>query len=176
MGLLYASIAAQAHIKPMNHYFNPTHSLSDKLGFAGSSYEAVQSLPHIVSYLGGPNPGPVFAAIAEHEGALQKTLLDFLISREEITVHGNTSSDPKIRVPTVSFTVKGKGSREFVEEVDKRSKFGVRWGHFYSKRLCDEVLGLEEDAVARVSMVHYNTVEEIRGLIGVLEEVLDGSG
>jgi selenocysteine lyase/cysteine desulfurase len=156
----------------MNHYFNPTKGLSDKLGFAGSSYEAVQSIPHIVAYLGGSNPGPVFAAIAEHEGKLQKILLDFLNSRDDITVHGSTSADPNVRVPTISFTVKGRRSRQVVEDAEKIGNFGFRFGHFYSKRLCDEVLGLEEDAVVRVSMVHYNTEEEIRGLVEVLKKVL----
>lgn len=156
----------------MNHYFNPSKTLEDKLGFAASGYEAVQSIPHIVSYLGGSNPNPVFDAIAEHEGKLQEILLEFLNSRDDITVHGSTSADPKIRVPTISFTVKSVGSRQIVEEAEKISNFGFRWGHFYSKRLCDEVLGLEPEAVMRVSMVHYNTEEEVKGLVEVLKKVL----
>ncbi|KAF2015662.1 PLP-dependent transferase [Aaosphaeria arxii CBS 175.79] len=172
ISVLYAKKAAQANIKPQNHYFNPTETLEDKLGFAASNYEATQSIPSIVSYLGGDNPGPVFAAIAEHEGKLQKTLLDFLTSRDDITVHGSTSSDSSIRVPTISFTVKGKNSRAIVEEADKISNFGFRWGHFYSKRLCDEVLGLGPEAVVRVSMVHYNTEEEVKGLVEVLDKIL----
>lgn len=172
MSLLYASTTAQAHVKPMNHYFNPTTSLSDKLGFAGSSYEAVQSLPSIVSYLGGSNPRPVFEAIAAHEGALQKILLDFLTSRDDVTVHGISSPDSSVRVPTISFTVEGKSSRQIVEDAEKVGNFGFRWGHFYSKRLCDEVLGLGPEAVARVSMVHYNTEKEIHNLVEVLEKVL----
>ena len=46
-----------------------------------------------------------------------------------------------------------------VEGVEKRSAFGCRWGHFYSKRLVEEVLGLGEEGVVRVSLVHYNTGE-----------------
>lgn len=172
VAVLYASNAAQAHIKPMNHFFNPTKTLEDKLGFAGSSYEAVQSLPSIVAYLGGDNPKPVFEAIAAHEGKLQKILLDFLTSAKGVTVHGSTNADSSVRVPTISFTVDGRNSREFVEEVDKTSNFGIRWGHFYSKRLCDEVLGLGPEAVVRVSMVHYNTEDEIRALVEVLKKIL----
>ncbi|KAF2276499.1 aminotransferas-like protein [Westerdykella ornata] len=172
IALLYASTSAQVHVKPQNHYFNPTNGLSDKLGFAGSSYEAVQALPHIVSYLGGPNPAPAFEAIAAHEGALQKILLDFLNSRSDVTVHGSSSVDERVRVPTVSFTVKGKSSKQIVEDAEKISNYGFRFGHFYSKRLCDEVLGLPEEGVARVSMVHYNTEQEIRGLVEVLKKVL----
>ncbi|KAH7112812.1 pyridoxal phosphate-dependent transferase [Dendryphion nanum] len=171
VAVLYASNTAQTHIKPMNHYFNPTETLEDKLGFAGSSYEAVQSLPSIVTYLGGDNPKPVFEAIAIHESKLQKILLDFLNPRDDVTVHGSSSADEKVRVPTISFTVKGRNSREIVEQAGS-SRFGFRWGHFYSKRLCDEVLGLGSEGVVRVSMVHYNTEDEIKGLVEELKKVL----
>lgn len=46
-----------------------------------------------------------------------------------------------------------------MEAVESRSNFGVRWGHFYSKRLVEEVLGLGDEGVVRVSLVHYNTGE-----------------
>lgn len=63
-------------------------------------------------------------------------------------------------------------SRSIVQEAEKISNYGFRWGHFYSKRLCDEVLGLGPNAVTRVSMVHYNSEEEIHGLVEVLKKVL----
>lgn len=165
--MLYASNEAQKHVKPLAHFFNPTKTLEDKLGFAASNYECVQSIPQITKYLDG-----AFDAIAEHEGKLQKILLDFLTSRSDVTVHGSTSADSSVRVPTISFTVKGMNSNQLVLEAEKISNYGFRSGHFYSKRLCDEVLGLEPEAVARVSMVHYNTEEEIHGLVEMLKKVL----
>ncbi|KAI8938673.1 hypothetical protein NX059_004541 [Plenodomus lindquistii] len=167
IAVLYASNAAQEHVKPLSHYFNPTKTLEDKLGFAGSNYECTQSLPAVASYLSG-----AWASIAEHEGKIQKILLDFLNSRDDITVLGSTSSDSKVRVPTVSFVVKGVQSKKVIEEAEKISNYGFRWGHFYSKRLCDEVLQIDEGGVVRVSMVHYNTEEEIQGLVEVLKKVL----
>jgi selenocysteine lyase/cysteine desulfurase len=154
-------------MKPMTHYFNPTKTLEDKIGFAASNYECVQAIPQITNYLSG-----AFPAITEHEGKLQTILLDFLNSRPDITVLGSTSTDSSIRVPTISFTVKGMSSKTLIGEAEKVSKYGFRWGHFYSKRLCDEVLGLDPEGVARVSMVHYNTEDEIKGLVEVLKKVL----
>ncbi|KNG48317.1 PLP-dependent transferase [Stemphylium lycopersici] len=164
---LYASTSAQQHMKPMSHYFNPTKTLEDKIGFAASNYECVQSIPQVTSYLSG-----AFPAITEHEGKLQTILLSFLNSRPDITVLGSTSADNKARVPTISFTVNGMSSKQIVAEAEKVSNYGFRWGHFYSKRLCDEVLGLEPEGVTRVSMVHYNTEDEIKGLVDVLKKVL----
>lgn len=77
-----------------------------------------------------------------------------------------------MRVPTISFTVDGVNSRKIVEEAEKISNFGFRWGHFYSKRLCDEVLGLGPEGVTRVSMVHYNTEEEIHSLVELLKKIV----
>lgn len=154
-------------MKPLSHFFNPTKTLEDKIGFAGSNYECVQSIPTITAYL-----ADAFPAITEHEGKLQAILLDYLNSRPDITILGSTSSDSKERVPTISFTVKGMSSKAIVAEAEKISNYGFRWGHFYSKRLCDELLKLEPEGVTRVSMVHYNTEEEIKGLVEVLKKVL----
>jgi len=167
IAVLYASNSAQQHMRSMSHYFNPTKTLEDKLGFAGSNYENVQSIPKIVSYLEGSD-----AAITEHEGKLQKILLDYLNSRPDVTILGSTSTDSKDRVPTVSFTVEDVSPKKIVDDAEKISNYGFRWGHFYSKRMCDEVLGLGPEGVTRVSMVHYNTEDEIRGLVEVLKKVL----
>ncbi len=53
-----------------------------------------------------------------------------------------------------------------------RSGIAIRNGHMYAYRLC-QALGLDpEDGVIRVSLVHYNTVEEIERLIEVLDKAL----
>jgi selenocysteine lyase/cysteine desulfurase len=63
------------------------------------------------------------------------------------------------------------GSRAIVEATDPH-RIGIRHGHFYSSRLI-EALGLPlDDGVVRVSMVHYNTVEEVDRLIDVLDPML----
>ena len=74
-----------------------------------------------------------------------------------MVVYSERSPDRTKRVPVVSFSVRGRSSKAVVEEVDKCSDFGIRWGHFYSKRMVDDLLDLKEDGVIRISMVHYNT-------------------
>jgi selenocysteine lyase/cysteine desulfurase len=167
IAVLYASNSAQQYVKPMAHFFNPTKTLEDKIGFAASNYEGVQAIPEISKYLEGSDE-----AITKQEGKLQKILLDFLNSREDITVIGSTSADSDVRVPTISFVVEGISPKTIVVEAEKISNYGFRWGHFYSKRLCDEILEVGPEGVTRVSMVHYNTEEEIHGLVDVLKKVL----
>lgn len=156
ISMLYGSRAAQHHVRPLGHFFNSHIGLSDKLGLAGANYEMTQSLPHIVKYL-GPGGGPMWNAIIEREEVLQSTLIDYLRSRPEITIYGEPHGDAKIRLSTISFTVKGWNSQDFCEAIEAKTSYGVRSGTNYADRLVREVLGLGRDGVVRVGMLHYNT-------------------
>jgi cysteine desulfurase family protein (TIGR01976 family) len=112
-----------------------------------------------------------FDRFARHEEALAGRLLDFLTAKEGVRVIGSPSPDRSRRVAIVSFTVDGRRSEEIVHAVDAHD-IGIRHGHFYSARLV-EALGLDaEDGVVRVSMVHYNTADEIDRLIEILDPLL----
>lgn len=169
MAMLYASTAAQKEVVSLGHYFKQGSTLEEKLGLAGANYEVVQSLPEVVNYL-ATQP---WDTISAHEARLQEILLAYLRSRSDVQIYGEPSSDPALRVPVISWVVKGRSSEAIVTAVEQRSNYGIRSGHFYSKRLCDDVLGIEsEDGVVRVSLLHYNTEDEVRGLVKVLDEVL----
>ena len=53
-------------------------------------------------------------------------------------------------------------------------QIGVRYGHFYAYTLVDSLSPKidVDDAVVRISLVHYNTVEEVQKIIEIMEEVL----
>lgn len=154
VAVLYASAGtAQRQMRSLGHFFNPHATLENKLGLAGGSYELVGAIPAVAAYVGGVG----WEAILAQEAALQGELLAYLNGRGDVTVRGETSADGAVRVPTVSFTVEGWDSRELVETVEKETRFGFRWGAFYSNRLVNEILGLGKEGVVRVSMVHYNT-------------------
>lgn len=165
---LYARREAQdAAMSSLGHYFKGGATLEDKLGLAAASYELAASLPVVTAYLEKQG----WANLVRHEEVIQEVLLAFLRSKPDVyTVQGVPEGDAKLRVPVISFTVKGRGSREVVEAVEKKTEFGFRWGHFYSKRLVDDVLGLGEEGVVRVSLVHYNTVDEVERFVKALDE------
>ena len=194
---LYASTRGLKAMRSLGHYFNGSSSLQDKLGLAGGSYELVAAIPAVTDYFckvaGSQNL--FWTQVKGHEEQLQKLLLAYLTSNDRVTILGEQDHNTDVRVTTVSFIVQGRRSREVVEAVDQAAgykqailsdgkdgdmglgesrQFGIRWGHFYSKRLCEEVLGLEKDGegVIRVSMVHYNTVEEVQSLIEAFRQVL----
>ncbi|KAL2051990.1 hypothetical protein ABVK25_007682 [Lepraria finkii] len=172
IAILYASREAQKTLGSLGHYFHTGQDLSTKLGLASASYELVAAIPKIVDYF-GPDKQKTWEEIAEHEERVQAILLDYLRKREDVMIHGVAEADKRLRVPVVSFTVKGRSSKDVVEAIEGRSNFGCRWGHFYSKRLVDDLLGLEGcDGVVRISMVHYNTEDEVRKYVEVLDGVL----
>ena len=163
----------------LGHFFHESDSLSTKLGLASASYELVAAIPTVVEYFGETveKRREVWGAIAEHEERLQQLLLDNLNGRDGVTVYGHTNAVKEKRVPVVSFSVEGWNSKDLVERVEARSRVGFRWGHFYSKRLVDEVLGLGEiGGVVRLSLVHYNTEEEVKEFLDDLGAVLDSNG
>jgi selenocysteine lyase/cysteine desulfurase len=116
----------------------------------------------VVAYF-GPDPAATWAGMVAHEERLQAILLQFLVADDRITIIGESSAKQKLRVPVVSFVVRGVKSQRLVEAVEARSRYGFRSGHMYSHRLLRDVCGLEDvdDGVVRVSLLHYNTGEWI---------------
>ncbi len=154
--MLYASLKAQDSLLSLGHYFNPSTTLLDKLGLAASNYELCQAIPQVVEYF-GPDIRAAWKDIQNHEMLIADTLLSYLRCRSDVTIYGEVVSDAKLRVPIISFTVKGYSSREVVEKIERVTDFGFRWGMMYSNRLVKEVLGLDDEGVVRVGMAHYNT-------------------
>ncbi|KAI1083323.1 pyridoxal phosphate-dependent transferase [Whalleya microplaca] len=172
ISMLYASREAQKqHMRSLGHFFNPSETLENKIGLAGANYELVQSIPAVANYLGGGTPD-AWGGFEAHEAELQSTLLEYLKSRSDVTVYGETNPDTKLRVCTISFTVDGWDSRDVVETVEKDTNLGFRWGAFYSNRLVNQLLGLGPTGVVRVSMLHYNTLEEVKTFIEAFDKVI----
>jgi selenocysteine lyase/cysteine desulfurase len=50
-------------------------------------------------------------------------------------------------------------------------RIGIRYGHFYALRLIEDLGLMSQNGVVRVSMVHYNTLEECDRLIALLDSL-----
>ena len=174
--MLYVSKKAQDQLNSLGHYFKSRSTLEEMLGLAAGNYECVQAVPEIIKYLEIVG----WESISAQEEKIQETLLKYLRSKPDIIkIYGEPSSDRKLRIPVISFRVKGQSSIGITDAIEARSDFGCRSGHFYSKRLCETVLGIPDgdDGVVRCSLLHYNTVQEVEGLVKVLDEVIkEGSG
>ena len=159
------------------HYFYGRDKVPMKLEPGNINYELAWGCTGIVDYFDALGGGTgdrkaiiaAFEAVARHEEVLAKRLLDWLGPQNSIRIIGEKSPDRAMRVPTISFKVQGRDSASIVHALDA-SHIGIRHGDFHSRRLV-EALGLAEgNGVVRVSMVHYNTTEEVDRLIRALDQ------
>jgi cysteine desulfurase family protein (TIGR01976 family) len=74
------------------------------------------------------------------------------------------------RVPTLCFNLPNLPPATVTEELAKQN-IGVRDGHMYSPRLIKRLGLLKESGAVRASLVHYNTVHEVRRFGRVLAEI-----
>jgi len=111
----------------------------------------------------------VFNLISTYEERISDRLLNYLNSKPYIRVIGQSQTNQKTRVPTISFVVDGVHSSTIPPQIDPHY-IGIRYGDFYARRLI-EYLGLAPiGGVVRVSMVHYNTLAEVDRLIEAFDQ------
>lgn len=184
MAALWASSDALSELQGPNHFFIPDTELPYKFELGGVCHEACAGILGLRDYLAmlaevGESDTldraaveRAFELMAACELPLQARLVGYLLSRPDVRIIGPAHGGPS-RVGTISFVHESKSSREITEVVD-RSGIAIRHGHMYAYHLC-EAAGLDpDDGVVRVSMVHYNSPDEIDRLIGVLDRALAG--
>jgi selenocysteine lyase/cysteine desulfurase len=112
-------------------------------------------------------------AIAVYEAMLSAALLEAVLSIDGAVVHGITDCRHlEDRVPTVSFSVGDIPPSAIAGELAARD-VGARSGHMYAPRLMQR-LNLMPGGVVRVSLVHYNTLDEVARFRDALAEVVTG--
>jgi cysteine desulfurase family protein (TIGR01976 family) len=102
-----------------------------------------------------------FEAIRLYEETLSLEMLEVL-NACGATVYG-VSDKRRIRerVPTLSFNLPNVSPARVTEQLAKQN-IGVRDGHMYAPRLMKRLGLTNESGTVRASLVHYNTVEEVR--------------
>lgn len=112
-----------------------------------------------------------FTLIGDYEQQLCSRLLSFLNGLPAVRVIGEPEADARKRVPTVSFVVAGRQS-EWLPLICDSHRIGIRFGDFYAKKLIEDLGLTRQNGVVRVSMVHYNTFDEVDRLIEILARAL----
>ncbi|KAJ3105642.1 hypothetical protein HDU97_007849 [Phlyctochytrium planicorne] len=198
ISMLYTKRKAAARLSSLAHFFIHSDEKPYMFQPGGQNYELSAAVPYILGYISeiGSPEGTVqynegenevarvknlldsisresieegYNKISAHENVLATNFLEYLASRKDIyKVIGRPAPGPG-RVPTISFLAKGIKSENLVLEVDKQD-IGIRFAH----RLIVGTLKLDErDGIVRVSLVHYNTEEEVKKLISVLEDIVN---
>lgn len=177
-GLMYGKYDLLKSMKGINHYF--IEDIPYKFQPGNLNYELTYGMQGVCDYLLGISVNgsnhdrynSSFKAFAEHEERLTGQLLDYLNSRSDIRIIGKNKADRAHRVATISFVIEGWKSSDFVERVDPYN-IGIRFGDFYAKEIIQAEGLVEKNGVIRVSLVHYNTSDEINRLISAFCEILN---
>ncbi len=107
---------------------------------------------------------------AKHEEEIANPILDYISKRDDFNLIGKNKISNKNRAPTISFTSKNKSSKEISATLVKNN-IATRNDNFYAWR-CLKALGIDtEDGVIRISLTHYNRIQESEKLIKILDQI-----
>jgi len=167
----------------LNHFFIGQDVIPYKLQPGNLNYELSYGCIGISDYLQdiGTRLGSqgtarqvmqaAFDAFEVQENLLAETLLAYLREAHGVRIIGKPRVTAGDRVPTISFVVDGVQSEAIVRQVDT-ARIGIRFGDFYARHLI-EALGLApQGGVVRVSIAHYNTLDEMTRLVDCLDRAI----
>jgi len=177
--VMYGKYDKLLELDGLYHYFYGREKVPMKLEPGNTNYELAWGSAGMVDYLDalGGSTGDrdaidrAFDRIASHETLLGEKLLAYLRDRNDVRIVGRRDSATERRVPTIAFKVDGRDSAEIVRSTEA-DRIGIRFGDFHSRRLIEHLGLAEGNGVVRVSMVHYNTPEEVDRLIASLDRAL----
>ncbi|WP_341530888.1 cysteine desulfurase-like protein [Nostoc sp. UHCC 0302] len=183
--LLYGKEEHLLKLPGLNHYFITQTDIPYKFQLGNVNFELSYGMLGLCDYLselaqihyGNQTTTDLrnqmvqaFDLISIYEEKIGDRLLNYLNSKPKVRVIGQSKANRKSRVPTISFIVDGIHSSTIPAKIDQHH-IAIRYGDFYAKRLI-EYLGLaSQGGIVRVSMVHYNTLEEVDRLIEAFEQV-----
>lgn len=181
--LMYGKYDHLLELDTLYHYFYGKDKVPGKLEPGNPNYELAYSTCGIVEYLAelGTRAGASgsvrerlvagYEAIAAQEDRLTERLLAYLSARNDCTIIGKTSNRDGTRIPTIAFRIDGRDSAAICKAMDAE-KIAIRFGDFHSRRLAEYLDVTGNNGMVRVSMVHYNTVEEVDRLTAALDRIL----
>jgi cysteine desulfurase family protein (TIGR01976 family) len=111
-----------------------------------------------------------FAKIRDYEQSLSLEMLQVLSDCGAVVYGLADKNRIHERVPTLSFILPNISPARVSEGFSKQN-IGVRDGHMYSPRLMKRLGLTPETGAVRASLVHYNTVDEVRRFGSALAEI-----
>ena len=182
VGVMWGRRSVLDALQPQGHYFNsalPHYRFNP----AGPQHAEIAALAGIGEYIQAvdehhfENPEPdahsraarVFDLFAAHETVQANRILSAIQSIPGARIMGQKEAQAGRRAATIAFTLQGVPSGDAVSQLI-RKEIGVRNGHFYALR-CLEGLGIDDpkDGIIRISLVHYNSEDEVSRLVKALE-------
>jgi cysteine desulfurase family protein (TIGR01976 family) len=158
MGILFAKAELLERWRPYKVRPAPDLPLGHRFDTGTQQHELLAGFVAAVEYFESLG----WEAITAHERELGHRFLDGL--PERCRLHGLPTMEG--RVPTFALTVEGLSPKQTAVRLAQRG-FGVWHGDYYAVELMRR-LGLADEGAVRVGIIHYNTPEEVDGLLDAL--------
>ena len=179
-GLMVVRAGLLERLGNEGHYFNAGDP-SKRLVPAGPDHAQVAAARGIAEYFDaldahhGAGPGGSARAtrvrnlLRGAEVPLLATLLEYLGTRRDLRVLGPSVTEQ--RAATVSFVTETIEPLEMVRSL-ARLGFMAGNGNFYAVRVLEAMNVNPDRGAVRLSLLHYNSSEEVNGVIEALEQIL----
>ncbi|MEN8244969.1 MAG: aminotransferase class V-fold PLP-dependent enzyme [Thermodesulfobacteriota bacterium] len=181
LGIMWGNPAALETLEPQGHYFNreiPHYNFNP----AGPLHAEIAATAGIGAYIDAVydhhftekepdlhvRAKSIFGLFSRHETIQANRILDAIKGIKGSRIIGQHQAQEGSRAATISFSVEDMTSQAVAEKIVKH-EVAVRNGDFYAVR-CLEGLGLEdvEDGIVRISLVHYNSEQDVDRLVAAL--------
>jgi len=178
LGVMWGKQAVLDTLEPQGHYFNrdlphykfnPTGPLHAEIAAMAGIKEYIDAVYNCHFKEETPDyharAATVFDLFSEHETNQANRILEALRCVPGARVIGQDKAEIGSRAATISFTLDKMASSEAAKRLVEK-EIAVRNGHFYAVR-CLEALGITdtEEGVIRISLVHYNSTEDVDRLV-----------
>ena len=181
LGAMYVRGSLLESLPNQGHFFNEGKP-NTRLVPAGPDHAQVAAVNGVIDYLESVarhhgldgQPPPVMArGVSElfqaQEARLMAPLLEFLRHRRGVRLLGRPHTEG--RAPTLAFTCAGIAPWALAQRLAAEN-IGIGAGNFYAWRLL-EALGIDPNiGVARLSLVHYTSEQEVARVISALDRLL----
>ena len=108
--------------------------------------------------------------ISKHEEEIANPILEYISSREDLRLIGKNKIENKNRAPTISIINKIISSKQ-MSKILVDNNIATRNDNFYAWR-CLEALNINtDDGLIRLSLTHYNSIEDTKKAINALEKI-----
>ena len=179
MAALWGSRSAMSELTGPNHSIVPRGQHPYKFELGGSCHELCAgqlALADYYCFLSGRDEFDrrtvveAMTMVDAMERPLTQRLLEFLSTKADVSIVG-ASAWHAGRLPIVSLNHRTLAPSEIARAV-LTAECGIKTGSFYSYRLCER-MGIDPvSGVARISLAHTNSPEEVERLIAALDPVL----
>lgn len=186
LGVLWGRPDRLKALAPQGHFFNADKP-NYRMNPAGPLHAEIGALAGLGQYVGDlyrhhfpehpteslrAQTEAMFSLFAEHETALANRVLDFAREHPDLRIVGRHRAQAGGRAGTIALEPRNR-TPDHVARTLAESRIAVGAGHFYAYRCLQALDIAPETGVVRISLVHYNSAEEVDRLIAALADALD---